>query len=78
MEEKVIEIIADQLCIEDKSEIKPETSISKDLGGDSLDKAELVMKIESDLGVTILDEGDPYFDTVGDVIRLVKEKKREN
>lgn len=78
MEEKVIEIIANQLCIGDKSKIKPETSISRDLGGDSLDKVELVMNIESDLGVTILDEGDPYFDTVGDVIRLVKEKKGEN
>lgn len=78
MEEKVIEIVADLFYIEDKSKIKPESSITEDLGGDSLDKAELVMKIESDLGVTILDEGDPYFDTVGDVIRLVKEKKGEN
>ena len=76
MKEKVIDLIADQLGV-NREEVKLESKISEDLGGDSLDKVELVMKIEEEFGVAVLDEGDPYFSTVEDIINLVEKKKGE-
>ena len=49
MLEKLKEIIADQLSV-DESEIELSTSFKDDLGADSLDLYELVMALEEEYG----------------------------
>lgn len=51
----VREILAEQLDVE-RAQITPEAVIDADLGADSLDKVEIVMKLEERFNVTITDE----------------------
>ncbi|RMD47043.1 MAG: acyl carrier protein [Aquificota bacterium] len=76
MEERIKEIIADQLGI-DVSQIKPESKFVDDLGADSLDVVELIMAFEEEFDVEIPDEDAEKIQTVGDVINYIKEKKGE-
>ena len=68
MFEEVQQILAKQLRIADASTITMESRIKKDLGADSLDILQLLMKIEDDYGIVIPDEHLATFDTVGDVV----------
>ena len=56
MLEKLKEIIADQLSV-DESEIELSTSFKDDLGADSLDLYELVMALEEEYGCEIPADG---------------------
>ena len=55
VEEKVKEIIVDQLGVDEK-QVKSEASFIDDLGADSLDTVELVMALEEDFDIEIPDE----------------------
>ncbi|PIS28608.1 MAG: acyl carrier protein [Candidatus Marinimicrobia bacterium CG08_land_8_20_14_0_20_45_22] len=68
--QKVQEIVADKLGIE-KSKIKMEASFIDDLGADSLDTVELIMKMEEKFGIEIPDEEAEKLKTVGDVVRYI-------
>jgi len=72
--EKIKELLADQLGI-DPETITAETSITEDLGGDSLDMVELMMSIEDEYGVAIEDEKLAQIKTIGDVVKIIEEKK---
>ena len=76
MEDRIKEIIADQLGI-DVEQIKPESKFVDDLGADSLDVVELIMAFEEEFDVEIPDEDAEKIQTVGDVIEYIKEKKGE-
>ncbi len=76
MEERIKEIIADQLGI-DVAQIKPESKFVEDLGADSLDVVELIMAFEEEFDVEIPDEDAEKIQTVADVINYIKEKKGE-
>ena len=54
-EEKVKQIIIDQLGVDEK-EVTPEASFVEDLGADSLDLTELIMAMEEEFDVEIGDE----------------------
>lgn len=71
---RVIEIIADQLG-RDASEITEQTSMSDDLGADSLDAVEVIMAIEEEYNLEIDDEDAMNFKTVQDVIDYVEKNK---
>ena len=59
----------------DADKITPESNIIKDLGLDSLDIVDMLMKVEETFGVTI-DDGDVVeMKTVADVVRF-KEKEK--
>ena len=73
MLEKLKEIIADQLSV-DESEIELSTSFKDDLGADSLDLFELVMALEEEYGVEIPSEDLEKILTVQDVIDYMKNK----
>ncbi len=73
LEERVIEIIADQLGVE-KEKVKPEAKFVDDLGADSLDVVELIMAFEEEFGIEIPDEDAEKIQTVQDVINYLKEK----
>ena len=76
MYEKVQAILAKQLRIADPSTIKPESLISKDLGADSLDILQLLMKIEDEYGIVIPDETLAGFKTVGDVVAFLEKQAK--
>ncbi|MHC4192861.1 MAG: acyl carrier protein [Planctomycetota bacterium] len=70
IEEKVIEIISEQMGV-DKSEISRETSFINDLNADSLDTVELVMEFEDEFDMSIPDEEAEKIQTVGAAIDYV-------
>ena len=73
MLEKLIEIVAEQLHVEE-TEVKPETDFKEDLRADSLDLFELVMALEEEFGVEIPSEDLESIVTVGDVITYLKNR----
>ena len=68
--EKIAAIIADHTG-GDVSEITKETTF-EELGVDSLDTVEMVMRLEEDLGIEL--EMDGKFETVGDLVEYVESK----
>jgi len=71
--EKVQEIVAEKLGVE-KSKITPEASFIEDLGADSLDTVELIMKMEEEFGIEIPDEEAEKLKTVGNVVKYLDAK----
>src|SRR5687768_17831698 len=72
IQEKVIEIVCDQLGVS-KDKVTPQTSFVNDLGADSLDTVELVMEFEEEFDINIPDEDAEKIQTVGDAIKYVQE-----
>ena len=58
-------------------EINAETSFVSNLGSDSLDAVELVMEWEEEFDLAIPDADAEQFRTVGDVIRYLERRERE-
>ena len=73
MLEKMKEIIAEQLSVEEDS-ITDESKFKEDLNADSLDLFELVMALEDEYSVEIPAEELEKLTTVGDVMNYLKEK----
>ncbi|MDF1613631.1 acyl carrier protein [Desulfurivibrio dismutans] len=67
VEEKLIDIIADQLSV-DKAKVVPGASFIDDLGADSLDLVELIMAMEEAFDIEIADEVAEKIVTVQDAI----------
>lgn len=76
LEEKVKEIIVDQLGV-DPSEVTDEAHFIEDLGADSLDTVELVMAFEDEFKIEIPDEDAEKITTVGSAIEYLKNKGAE-
>ena len=72
IEEKVIEIVAEQMGV-DKGEVTRETSFVNDLNADSLDTVELVMEFEDEFELSIPDEEAEKIQTVGQAIDYIHE-----
>lgn len=69
-EEKVIDIISEQLSVE-KDKVVPSASFVDDLGADSLDLVELIMAMEEAFEIEIPDEVAEKIITVQDAITHV-------
>jgi acyl carrier protein len=72
VEEKVKEIIIEQLGVED-DDVNPNAKFIEDLGADSLDTVELVMALEENFDIQIPDEDAEKIVTVGDAIQYIKD-----
>jgi len=70
---KVKEIIVEELGVED-SEVTMEASFIEDLGADSLDTVELIMKFEEEFDIDIADEEAEKLTTVGKAVEYLKTK----
>lgn len=70
IKDKVIAIVADTLCL-DEDEVYPSSSLG-DLGADSLDAVDLIMKMEKEFDLRISDDNVLKIRTVGDIIRYVE------
>lgn len=75
VEKKVREIVAEQLE-RDLNEVKGESAFIDDLGADSLDIVELVMKMEEEFSIEIPDEEAEKIKTVNDVVTYITAHKK--
>ena len=73
MYEKVQAILARQLRV-DPAIVTLEAQIKKDLGADSLDILQLLMRLEDQYGITIPDKALATFNTVGDVVTYLEQE----
>lgn len=72
--DEIRKILADQLSTK-VEDITPESRILEDLGADSLDVVELLMILEDQQGIVISDEEAAKIKTVGDIVKLIEERK---
>ena len=72
VEHKVISIISQQLDV-DKAEICRESTFVNDLSADSLDRVELILKLEDVFEMNISDEQLENMQTVGQAIDYIVE-----
>ncbi|MGN0687280.1 MAG: acyl carrier protein [Oscillospiraceae bacterium] len=72
--EKVKKLIAEQLDVEEAS-IQETSSITDDLGADSLDVVDLVMSIEDEFDVEIPEDQVENIKTVGDIVKYIEENQ---
>ena len=73
VEEKVKEIIVDQLGVDDK-QVTATASFIDDLGADSLDTVELVMALEEEFDIEIPDDEAEKIAKVQDAIVYIKNR----
>ncbi len=71
VEEKVKEIIIDQLGVDEK-QVSPKASFIDDLGADSLDTVELVMALEEEFDIEIPDDEAEKIASVENAIDYIK------
>ncbi|HEY0074661.1 MAG TPA: acyl carrier protein [Abditibacteriaceae bacterium] len=71
--DKVRDIVADQLSVE-PSIVTPQARFVEDLGADSLDVVELVMRFEEEFEVEIPDEDAEKLTTVGAAVKYIDDK----
>ena len=76
MFEKVQAILAKQLRL-DAAKITLESQIKKDLGADSLDILQLLMRLEDQYGIVIPDKALATFTTVADVVNYLEQEGTE-
>jgi len=69
--EKLQQIIVDELGVE-ASEVTLTSSISDDLGADSLDAVELIMAIEDEFEIKVSDEAAQAFNTVEQIVTFIE------
>ena len=70
MYEEVKTILARQLRIAPER-VTMDAQIKKDLGADSVDILQLLMRLEDDYGIVIPDQELAKFETVGDVVNFL-------
>lgn len=71
IKDKVVEVIVEQLNV-NAEQCLAEAKFIEDLGADSLDTVELVMRLEEEFGVEIPDEESEKILTVGDAISYIE------
>jgi acyl carrier protein len=73
--DKIKQIIADELGVEE-SEVTPNARFIDDLGADSLDTVELVMRFEEEFGIEIPDEEAEKILSVNDAISYIESHRK--
>lgn len=73
VEEKVKRIIVEELGVEE-SAVSPDAKFIEDLGADSLDTVELVMRLEEEFGLEIPDEDAEKILTVRDAVQYITDR----
>ena len=74
---RVKEIIANELGVEIEK-VTDEASFVDDLGADSLDTVELVMAFEEEFEIEIPDDDAERMQKVGDAIKYLEEKQKQD
>lgn len=71
--ERVKSIVVEELGVSE-DQVKPEAKFQDDLGADSLDLVELVMRFEEEFGIEIPDEDTEKIVTVDDAVKYMTAK----
>ena len=71
--DRVKKVTVEQLSVK-VEEINESSSFTEDLGADSLDVVELVMKLEDEFGIDIPDDAVGGIKTVGDAVAYIASK----
>jgi acyl carrier protein len=74
--QKVTKIAADDLGTNER-DIKPESRFIEDLGADSLDALNIVLRCEEEFEIDISDDEAEKIVTVADAVRLIETKVQE-
>ncbi len=74
--DRVCNLIVEQLGV-GREEVVPEASFIDDLGADSLDIVELVMKLEETFDIEIPDDDAEKLQTIADAIAYLEERVGE-
>jgi len=72
--EKIVDILAEQLDIENKNTITMESELVDDLGADSLDSIDIVMSVEDEFAIEVPDEVIESIKTVADIVDYIESK----
>lgn len=72
--EKIVDILAEQLDIENKNNIAMDSELVDDLGADSLDSIDIVMSVEDEFGIEVPDEVIENIKTVADIVDYIESK----
>ena len=75
-EEQLKEIVAEQLGVKE-DQVTNESNFVEDLGADSLDVVEMVMKIEEEFGVEIPDERAEEIQNFVDAVKVINELQQK-
>ncbi|MDX1930193.1 MAG: acyl carrier protein [Pirellulaceae bacterium] len=75
VEERVVDIVADQLGVE-KDKITRETHFVNDLGADSLDTVELVMELEEEFDISIPEDAAEKIQRVGEAVDFIEKAQQ--
>ena len=73
VQDKIKQIIVDELAV-DEAEVTENARFIEDLGADSLDLVELVMRFEEDFDIEIPDDAAEHIQTVGDAVKFIQER----
>jgi acyl carrier protein len=73
VEQRIIKIVASQLKV-DETSFKLDTNIVEDLGGDSLDAAEIIFDIEDEFGIELSKEEYTGMRTIQNLVEMVSKK----
>ena len=74
-QEKVVAIIAETLTIE-KDTIKPDSTF-EGLGADSLDRLDIIMKIEEAFGIDISDEQEAEITSISKAVEAIHSLRKK-
>ena len=74
IEQRVKDIIVEQLGV-NPDQVTPEAKFIEDLGADSLDTVELVMRFEEEFGIEIPDEDAEKIQSVRDAYNYIDQHK---
>ena len=77
IEQQIRDIVVEQLGVE-PDKVQRGSSFTSDLGADSLDIVELIMKMEEAFDIVIPDKDAQGMEKVEDVINYLKEKGKAN
>lgn len=72
--EKIVDILAEQLDIENKNNITMDSELVDDLGADSLDSIDIVMSVEDEFGIEVPDEVIENLKTVADIVDYIESR----
>ncbi len=75
IQSKIKQIIVDELGVDD-AEVTSNARFIDDLGADSLDLVELVMRFEEEFGIEIPDEDAEKIQSVGDAFTYVEQHQK--
>lgn len=71
--DKIKAILVDQLDVDEDS-ITMDSSITDDLGADSLDIADIVMSIEEEFDIEVPDDQLQNIKLVGDIVKYIEDR----